>query len=80
MYKNWIFQCFLVVFSVQFWLESGKVCKNKSTFFIFFKFLQIFRFFSPGRDQLLGRAGQKSFGPRISPLLEFWIAGLDSST
>ena len=71
---------FLAVFSVLFWLESGKMCKNKSTFFIFTMFLQIFPVFSTGRDQLLGRAGQENIGPRISPLHEFWIAVLDSST
>ena len=32
---------FLEMFSVGFWLESGKMCKNKSTFFIFTTFLQI---------------------------------------
>ena len=45
-------------------------------------FLQIFPVFSQGRDQLLGRAGQKNISPGISPgispLHEFWIAGLDS--
>ena len=74
---------FLAVFSVRFWLESGKICKNTLTFFIFTLFLQIFPVFSPGRDQLLGRAGQENISlcisPRISPLHEFWIAGLDSS-
>ena len=60
------------------------MCKNKSTYFIFHIFLQIFPVSSPGRDQLLGRAGQENISPgispRISPLHEFWIAGLDSST
>ena len=36
-------------------------------------------FFSTGRDQLLGRVGQKNIGPgispRISPLNDFWVAG-----
>ena len=46
--------------------------------------LQIFPvFFSLGRDQLLGRAGQKNISPgispRISPLHDFWIPELDSS-
>ena len=78
---------FLTVFSVRFRLESGKVCKNKSSFLFLHFCLQIFPvflFFSPGRDQLLGRAGQENIGPRISPrispLHEFWIAGLDSTT
>ena len=65
----------LAVFSVRFLLESGKMCKNTPTFFIFTLFLQIFPVFSPGRDQLLGRAGQGN----ISPPHEFWIAGLDRS-
>ena len=47
-------------------------------------FLQLFcryshLFFSPGRDQLLGREGQKNIGPdispHISPLNDFWVAG-----
>ena len=33
---------FLAMFSVRFWLESGKMCKNNSTFFIFTIILQIF--------------------------------------
>ena len=78
--KNGYFNVFSDVFST-IWLESGKMCKNKSTFFIFTMILQIFPvFFSPGRDQLLERAGQENIGPRISPLHEFWIVGLDSST
>ena len=36
---------FLAVFSVRFWLESGKICKNKFTFFIFTIFLQKFPVF-----------------------------------
>ena len=72
---------FLAVFSVQFWLESGKMCKNKSTF-LFLQFVcRYSMFFSLGRDQLLERAEQENIGtrisPRISPLHEFWIAGLD---
>ena len=78
---------FLAVFSVRFRLESGKICKNRSTFFIFTFYLEIFSVFSLGRDQLLGRAGQENISPgispgispRISPLHEFWMAGLDSS-
>ena len=78
--KNMDISMFLEAFSVRFWLESGKMCKNKSTFIIFTLFCRYYLFFSPGRDQLLGRAGQENIGPRISPLNEFWIAGLDSST
>ena len=41
----------LAVFSVRFWLGSGKMSKNKSTFFIFIFFLQIFPvFFSQARS------------------------------
>ena len=54
------------------------MCKNKSLFLQFVCRYSLF--FSPGQDQLLGRAGQENIGPRISPLHEFWIAGLDSST
>ena len=75
---------FLAVFSVRFWLESGNMCKNTSTFFIFTFFCRYSLFLSPRRDQLRGRAGQENIGPRIrpriSPLHEFWIAGLNSST
>ena len=68
----------LTVISVRFWLESGKICKNTSTFFIFYNCFADIPFFSPGRDQLLGRAGQKNISPGISPLRDFWIPGLDS--
>ena len=80
--RKWIFQ---QCFQCDFGCNQVKKCKNTSTFFIFFTFvLQIFPdFFSTGRDQLLGRAGQKNISPgispRISPLLDFWIPGLDSS-
>ena len=75
----------LAVFSVQFWLESGKYA-SISPLFLFLQFFCRYSlfFFSPGPDQLLGRAGQKNISPgislRISPLHEFWMAGLDSST
>ena len=81
--RKWIFQC-LTVFSVQFWLELGK---NMQEYVNSLYFLQLFcrysLFFSPGRDQLQGRAGQKNISPgispNISPLLDFCIPGLDSS-
>ena len=60
-----------------------KYARIRPLFFIFTLFLQIFPVFSSGRDQLLERAGQENISsrisPRISPLHEFWIAGLDSS-
>ena len=61
-----------------------KLWKNTSSFFIYYNcFADIPGIFSPGRDQLLGRAGQKNISPgispRISPLHDFWIPGLDSS-
>ena len=51
---------FLAGFSVRFWLESGKMCKNTPTYFIFTIVCRYSLFFSPGRDQLLGRAGQEN--------------------
>ena len=83
LFKKMDISMFLAVFSVRFWLESGKMCKNKSTFLIFTFFCR-YSLFSTGRDQLLGRAGQENISPgispRISPLQDFWIPGLDSST
>ena len=78
--RKWIFQCFNV-FSVRFWLESGKDMQEYVHFLIFYNcFADISCcFFSPGRDQLLGRAGQKNISPGISPLHDFWIPGLNSS-
>ena len=60
-----------------------KICKNTSTFFIFTIVLQIFPgFFSRARSTA-GEGGtgkyQPWYQPRISPLLDFWIPGLDSS-
>ena len=72
---------FLEVFSVRFWLESSKICKNMATFFIFTFFADILCFFSPGRDQLLGRAGQKNIGPVSALYMSFgwqgWTALFD---
>ena len=66
----------LAVFSVGFWLGSGKMCKNKSTFFIFtFFFLQISPvFFSPGQDQLLERAGHVKIGPVSAPVIALYMS------
>ena len=41
---------FLAVFSLRFWLKSGKICKNRSTFFIFTFFAKIPCFFSRARS------------------------------
>ena len=74
---------FLASFQCDFGWNQVK-CERISPPSLFLHFLQIFPVFSPGRDQLLGRAGQENISPgispRISPLHEFWIAGLDSST
>ena len=69
----WMFQCLGSVL-VRFWLESGK---NMSTFFIFFKILlQIFPvFFLQGEINCCGGRHRKC----ISPLHDFWIAGVDIS-
>ena len=85
--RKWIFQCFNGVFSailVGIRLMYARICPLSLFFTIV---LQIFPVFSLGRDQLLGRAGQKNISPgisprispRISPLHDFWIPGLDSS-
>ena len=59
---------FFAVFSVRFWLESGKMCKNKSTFFIFTFFLQIFPvfFFSRARSTP-GEGGTEKYRPPKQP-------------
>ena len=70
---------FLVVFSVQFWLEWGKIFKNTSNFLIFTIVLQIFPvFFLQGRINSCGGHDRKIWAP-YQPFHEFWIAGLDSS-
>ena len=57
----------LVVFSVQIWLQSGKNMQEYVNFCHFITIVfQIFPVFSPVRDQLLGRVGQKNIGPGIS--------------
>ena len=78
-----IYQCFEAVFSailVGIRLMYARI-RPLSLFFTIV--LQIFPVFSLGRDQELGRAGQKNISPgispRISPLHDFWIPGLDSS-
>ena len=41
--------------------DKDSVCKKRSNFLIFYIFADI-PFFSPGRDELLGRAGQENIG------------------
>ena len=60
--KNGYFNVFSV-FSVRFWLESGKMCKIKSTFFIFTIFLQIFSVFSLGEINSGGGRDRKISAP-----------------
>ena len=50
------------------------MCKIKSTFFIFTFFLQIFSVFSPGRDQLRGRAGQENICPVSAPVSALYMS------
>ena len=51
---------FLAVFSVRFWLESGKICKNRSTFFIFtFIFADFPCFFLQGEISSWGGRDRK---------------------
>ena len=81
--RKWIFQCFNSVFSVIL-MESGKKYARTRPLSLFLQlFCRYSLFFFPGRDQLLGRAGQENISPgispRISPLLDIWIPGLDSS-
>ena len=77
--KNGYFNVFSGVFSAIFGWNRVK-CARISPLSLFLLFFADIPCFFPGRDQLLGRAGQENIGPRISPLHEFWIAGLDSST
>ena len=61
---------FLAVFSVRFWLESGKMCKNTPTFFIFTICLQIFPgvFFLQGEINSWGGRDMKILAPVSAPL------------
>ena len=58
---------FLAMFSVRFWLESGKMCKNKSTFFIFASFLQIFPVFFSRARSTPGEGGTGKYQPLYQP-------------
>ena len=77
-FRKWIFHCFSGVFSFRFGLNEVKYPRIR-LISLFLHFFQIFPVFSPGRDQLLRRAGLENISPRISHLHEFWIAGLESS-
>ena len=61
------------MFSVQFWLELGKNMQKYVHLLFFTIVLQLFPVFSPGRDQLLGRAGQKNISPGISPVSALYM-------
>ena len=81
--RKWIFQCLSGVFSAI--LVGNRLNLQEKVHFLYLYFFCRYSlgFFSPGRDQLLGKAGQENMGPcispRISPLHKFWMAGLDSS-
>ena len=81
--RKWIFQCFNSVFSAILVGIRWKYARIRPFSLFFTIVLQIFPVFSPGRDQLLGRVSLKNISPGnspgISPLLDFWIPGLDSS-
>ena len=66
--KNMDISMSLALFSVRFWLESGKMCKYKSTFFIFTILLQIFPvfFFSRARS-ITGEGGTEKYQPWYQP-------------
>ena len=66
---------FLAVFSVLFWLESDKMCKNKSTFFIFTIVLQIFPvFFLQGEINSLGGRDRKISAPVSAPVSALYMS------
>ena len=67
---------FLAVFSVRFWLESGKMCKNKSTSFIFTIFWQIFPFlFLQGEINSWGGRDRKILAPVSALYMSFGSQG-----
>ena len=65
--KYGYFSVFSGVFSVRFWLESGKMCKNKSTFFIFTIFLKIFPVFFSRARSTPGEGGTEKYQPWYQP-------------
>ena len=65
---------FLAAFSVRFWLELGKMCKNKSTFFIFSLFLQIFPVFSQGEINSWGGRDRKISAPLSAPVSALYMS------
>ena len=67
--KNGYFNVFSGVFSVRFSLESGKMCKNTSTFFIFtffFADIPCFFFYSRARSTP-GEGGTGKYRPPYQP-------------
>ena len=54
-------------FQRDFGWNQVKYARIRPLSLFFTTVLQIFPIFSPGRDQLLGRAGQKNINPGISP-------------
>ena len=67
---------FLAVFSVRFWLESGKMCKNKSTIFICTVSLQIFPvFFLQGEINFWGGRDRKISSPVSALYMSFGSQG-----
>ena len=67
---------FLAVFSVRFWLESGKMCKNKSTFFIFtILFADIPCFFLQGEINSWGGRDRKISAPLSALYVSFGSQG-----
>ena len=66
---------FSAVFSVRFWLESGKMCKNKSTFFIFTFFCADIPFFSlQGEINSWGGRDRKISAPVSAPVSALYMS------
>ena len=70
-WRNWCkkmdISMFLAVFSVRFWLESGKMWKNKSTFFIFTFFCRYSLFFISRARSTPGEGGTGKYQPWYQP-------------
>ena len=66
---------FLAMFSVRFWLESGKMGKNNSTFFIFTIILQIFPvFFLQGEINSWGGRDRKISALVSAPVSALYLS------
>ena len=57
----------LTVFSVRFWLESGKICKNTFTFFIFYNCFADIPFFFSRMRSTAGEGGTEKHQPWYQP-------------